>query len=236
MAVQVMIIEDEPMMVDVLTAYLEKEGYDVVSSPNGKAGLDLFWKIQPDFLILDLMLPDLSGEEICTRIRQHTDTPILMLSAKSAEDERIQGMLLGADDYVTKPFSPKEVIVRMEAILRRAGLSSKKSVQSYNGGMLVIDDKKKLVTINDKEVTLTPLEFHVITAMAKEPGRVFSRSDLLEKIQEDRFYEGYERSIDVHIKNLRKKIEKDTRKPEYIVTVFGMGYKFGGKRDVSNPV
>lgn len=236
MSIHVMIIEDEPMMIDVLTAYLEKEGYEVSSSRNGLEGIELFWKNTPDFLILDLMLPDLTGEEICTRIRQKSDVPILILSAKSAVEERIQGMILGADDYVTKPFSPREVIVRMEAILRRTGLLSKKSVQSFNKGLLVIENVKKLVKFHDKEITLTPIEFHTLTAMSKEPGRVFSRADLLEKIQEDRFYEGYERSIDVHIKNLRKKIEKDTRQPEFIVTVFGMGYKFGGKRDVSNLV
>ncbi|WP_280771454.1 response regulator transcription factor [Salipaludibacillus daqingensis] len=234
MSIHVMVMEDEPMMIDVLTAYLEKEGYEVSSSKNGKEGLDLFWEKQPDFLILDLMLPDLTGEEICTRIRQKSEVPILILSAKSTEEERIQGMMLGADDYVTKPFSPKEVIVRMEAILRRTGLLSKKSIQSFNKGILVIDNKKKQVTLHDEEITLTPIEFHTLIAMSKEPGRVFSRADLLEKIQEDRFYEGYERSVDVHVKNLRKKIEKDTRHPEFIVTVFGMGYKFGGKRDVSN--
>jgi len=231
-----MIIEDEPMMIEVLTAYLEKEGYEVSSSKNGKDGLEMFWKKQPDFLILDLMLPDLTGEQICARIRQKSDAPILILSAKSAEEDRIGGIVLGADDYVTKPFSPREVIVRMEAILRRTGLLSKKSVQSFNKGMLVIDNKKKQVKLHDEEMTLTPIEFNILLALSKEPGRVFSRVDLLEKIQEDRFYEGYERSVDVHIKNLRKKIEKDARHPDFIVTVFGMGYKFGGKRDVTNSI
>jgi len=231
-----MIIEDEPMMIEVLTAYLEKEGYEVSSSKNGKDGLEMFWKKQPDFLILDLMLPDLTGEQICARIRQKSDAPILILSAKSAEEDRIGGIVLGADDYVTKPFSPREVIVRMEAILRRTGLLSKKSVQSFNKGMLVIDNKKKQVKLHDEEMTLTPIEFNILLALSKEPGRVFSRVDLLEKIQEERFYEGYERSVDVHIKNLRKKIEKDARHPDFIVTVFGMGYKFGGKRDVTNSI
>ncbi|MCD8510395.1 MAG: response regulator transcription factor [Bacillus sp. (in: Bacteria)] len=233
MAIKVFIVEDEPMIIEVLKAYLEKSGYVVEAAQNGKEGLTRIKETNPDFVILDLMLPDMPGEEICRQIRFTSDIPIMMLSAKSSEDDRIGGIVIGADDYVTKPFSPREVIVRMEAILRRTRTLNKLDVFSFNEKELVIDFIKKEVVLNNDPISLTPIEFTIITVMAKHPGRVFSRADLLEKIQEDSFFEGYERSIDVHIKNLRKKIEVNTKQPKYILTVFGMGYKFGGRRDVS---
>ncbi|MCD8511077.1 MAG: response regulator transcription factor [Bacillus sp. (in: Bacteria)] len=233
MAITVFIVEDEPMIIEVLKAYLEKSGYEVESAQNGKEGLTRIKEWNPDFVILDLMLPDMPGEEICKQIRLTSDVPIMMLSAKSSEEDRIGGIVIGADDYVTKPFSPREVIVRMEAILRRTRTLNKMEVFSFNDKELIIDFIKKEVLLMNEPISLTPIEFNIITAMGKHPGRVFSRGDLLEKIQEDSFYEGYERSIDVHIKNLRKKIEVNTKQPKYILTVFGMGYKFGGKRDVS---
>ncbi|UCZ53550.1 response regulator transcription factor [Bacillus shivajii] len=233
MAIKVFIVEDEPMIIEVLKAYLEKANYEVEWSENGKEGLERIKSTNPDFIILDLMLPDMPGEEICKQIRQTSDTPIMMLTAKTQEEDRIEGIVIGADDYVTKPFSPREVIVRMEAILRRTNTLNKMDVFSFNDKELVIDIKKKEVTLEGEWVALTPIEYNLLVAMAKYPGRVFSRADLLTGIQDDGFYEGYERSVDVHIKNLRKKIEKDTKHPKYIVTVFGMGYKFGGKRDAS---
>lgn len=228
-----MIVDDEPMIIDVIQAYLEKAGYIVYSAQNGSEALIKIDEVNPDFLILDLMLPDFSGEEICKWVREKSDIPIMMLTAKTAEDDRINGIVIGADDYLTKPFSPREVVVRVEAILRRTKQGNSRDVLSYNNKDLVIDILKKEVLVRGGNVTLTPIEFKMLVGMAKYPGRVYSRLDLLEKVQNES-YEGYERSIDVHIKNLRKKVERDSKKPEYVLTVFGMGYKFGGKLDVSH--
>lgn len=228
---KICVIDDEPLIVEVLKAYFEREGYEVLSSVNGKDGLELIERERPDFLILDLMLPDLSGEEICKAVRNRSDIPILMLTAKTAEEDRIGGLLLGADDYVTKPFSPREVVIRVKNILRRAGKGDGGDAPlSFNGGDLTIDDHKKEVKKDGDLVALTPIEYKILYGMALHPGRVFSRIDLLSLSETDP-YEGYERNIDVHIKNLRKKIEKRSREPEFILTVFGMGYKFGGKPD-----
>jgi DNA-binding response OmpR family regulator len=186
-------------------------------------------------MILDLMLPDISGEEVCRLVRKESDLPILMLTAKSTEDDRISGIVMGADDYVTKPFSPREVVVRVQAILRRVKKTEKVEKLNFNKGQLAIDIDKKEVTVNGQYINLTPIEYKLLTNMAVNPGRVYSRMDLLEKIQDEgMFYEGYERSVDTHIKNLRKKVELDSRQPSFILTVFGMGYKFGGILDAEN--
>lgn len=227
---KICVIDDEPLIVEVLKAYLEREGYEVIASMNGREGLDLIEKENPDFIILDLMLPDLSGEEICKEVRKSSDVPILMLTAKTAEEERIGGLLLGADDYVTKPFSPREVVVRVKNILRRTLRGLEENLLSFNQGFLTIDDRKKEVRREGKEISLTPIEYKILLGMAKQPGRVFSRMDLLSLSETDP-YEGYERNIDVHIKNLRKKVEESPRNPRFILTVFGMGYKFGGRPD-----
>jgi DNA-binding response OmpR family regulator len=167
-------------------------------------------------------------------VRKESDVPILMLTAKSAEDDRINGIVMGADDYLTKPFSPREVVVRVQAILRRVKKTEKVERLEFNGKMLAIDFIKKEVTVNGENATLTPIEYKLLTNMAINPGRVYSRMDLLEKIQDEGiYYEGYERSVDTHIKNLRKKIELDSKQPNLIVTVFGMGYKFGGVLDAA---
>jgi DNA-binding response OmpR family regulator len=236
---KVLIVDDERGIIEVLEAYLERQGYEIQSAENGVEALRKVKSFQPDIIILDLMLPDISGEEVCRLVRMESDVPILMLTAKSAEDDRINGIIIGADDYVTKPFSPREVIVRVQAILRRTQKThapTENSTMSFNQQHLTIDPIKKEVMVNNEIVTLTPIEYKLLTNMAEYPGRVYSRLDLLEKIQEEgMFYEGYERSIDTHIKNLRKKMEVDSRTPEYILTVFGMGYKFGGKKDATNP-
>ncbi|HJV47352.1 MAG TPA: response regulator transcription factor [Bacillota bacterium] len=235
MASKILIIDDEPLIIDVLQAYLEKEGFLVYSAINGVEALQRIKEMKPDLIVLDLMLPDLSGEEICRDTRRYSDVPILMLTAKSDVENRIQGIVIGADDYVTKPFSPREVVVRIQSILRRTQRMKDHDYLSFHGGELVIDIPCNVVVVRGESVSLTPIEFKLLTGMAKYPGRIYSRLDLLEKVQEDS-YEGYERSIDTHIKNLRKKIERDSKNPEYILTVFGMGYKFGGRSDVSNPL
>lgn len=241
METTILLVDDERMIVEVLEAYLLKEGYKVVTSDNGVDALRKADSVKPDLIVLDLMLPDISGEEICRLLRKESDVPILMLTAKSGEDDRINGIVIGADDYVTKPFSPKEVVVRIQAILRRtnkhgqAAPEPQADILTYNQGELILDLTKKEILFQDTIVNVTPIEYKLLSNMAKYPGRVYSRMDLLEKIQEDGMsYEGYERSIDTHIKNLRKKIEADPRDPKYILTVFGMGYKFGGAADAKN--
>ncbi|WP_066314353.1 response regulator transcription factor [Bacillus sp. FJAT-29814] len=232
---KILIVDDERRIVEVLEAYLEREGYEIHSADNGIDALKKAKTVSPDLIILDLMLPDISGEEVCRLVRKESDVPIIMLTAKSAEDDRINGIVMGADDYITKPFSPREVVVRVQAILRRIKKPEKVERLEFNGRKLSIDLEKKEVTANGQLITLTPIEYKLLTNMATNPGRVYSRMDLLEKIQDEgMYYEGYERSVDTHIKNLRKKIETDSRQPEFIVTVFGMGYKFGGVLDAAN--
>ncbi|WP_251550061.1 response regulator transcription factor [Neobacillus muris] len=232
---KILLVDDERRIIEVLEAYLEREGYEIHSADNGLDALKKVKTIHPDLIILDLMLPDISGEEVCRLVRKESDVPILMLTAKSAEDDRINGIVMGADDYLTKPFSPREVVVRVQAILRRVKKTEKVERLVFNRNRLAIDLIKKEVTVNGQPVTLTPIEYKLLTNMALNPGRVYSRMDLLEKIQDEgMYYEGYERSVDTHIKNLRKKIELDSRQPEFIITVFGMGYKFGGVVDAAN--
>jgi DNA-binding response OmpR family regulator len=232
---KVLLVDDERRIIEVLEAYLEREGYEIHSADNGIDALKKAKMLNPDLIILDLMLPDISGEEVCRLVRKESDVPILMLTAKSAEDDRINGIVMGADDYLTKPFSPREVVVRVQAILRRVKKAEKIERLEFNRKKLAIDLIKKEVTVSGQDVTLTPIEYKLLTNMAVNPGRVYSRMDLLERIQDEgMFYEGYERSVDTHIKNLRKKIELDSRAPDFIVTVFGMGYKFGGVLDAAN--
>lgn len=232
---KILLVDDEKRILEVLEAYLEREGYEIHCADNGIDALKKAKTINPDLIILDLMLPDISGEEVCRLVRKESEVPILMLTAKSAEDDRINGIVMGADDYLTKPFSPREVVVRVQAILRRVKKTEKVERIEFNNRQLSIDLSKKEVTVKGQDVILTPIEYKLLTNMALNPGRVYSRMDLLEKIQDEgMYYEGYERSVDTHIKNLRKKIELDSRQPAFILTVFGMGYKFGGVLDVSN--
>ncbi|RFA34925.1 DNA-binding response regulator [Virgibacillus dokdonensis] len=233
---RILIVDDEEMIREVLQAYFEKEGWNILFAANGLEALKQIKEGNPDIVLLDLMLPDISGEEVCRLTRKDSDIPIIMLTAKSAEDDIINGIVIGADDYVTKPFSPREVVVRAKALLRRISKTEKNDQLRFNNGQLIIDHLKKEVKFNNEVVALTPNEYKLLITMSSYPGRVYSRGDLLVKIQEedDLFFEGYERSIDTHIKNLRKKIEQDSRHPDYILTVFGMGYKFGGKPDEAN--
>jgi len=231
--VKILLVDDEEMILEVLQAYFEKEGWNCICASNGIEALKKVKEHRPDMLILDLMLPDISGEEVCRLIRKESDVPIIMLTAKSSEEDLINGMVIGADDYVKKPFSPREVVIRVKAIFRRMNKTEMSSQLIFNNRKLIIDPLKMEVVLNGEITMLTPIEYKLLFTMANYPGRVFSRVDLLEKVQEDgAYFEGYERSIDTHIKNLRKKIETDSRHPEFIITVFGMGYKFGGSPDV----
>ncbi|GGM29436.1 DNA-binding response regulator [Paraliobacillus quinghaiensis] len=232
---KILVVDDEKVILEVLEAYFEKEGWEILFASNGIEALKEVKEQSPDLIILDLMLPDISGEEVCRLVRKDSNTPIIMLTAKSAEDDLINGIVIGADDYVTKPFSPREVVVRVKALLRRTQQMANGNQMTFNNYKLMIDHVKKEVKLNNEILTLTPNEHKLLITMASYPGRVYSRSDLLEKLQEDgAYFEGYERNIDTHIKNLRKKMEDDSRRPEFIITVFGMGYKFGGEKDESN--
>ncbi|WP_079709633.1 response regulator transcription factor [Paraliobacillus ryukyuensis] len=228
----ILVIDDEQAIIEVLEAYFEKEGWKVASAANGVEALKKIKQLNPDIVVLDLMLPDISGEEVCRLTRNESDVPIIMLTAKSAEDDLINGIVIGADDYVIKPFSPREVVVRVKALLRRIKKAANKDLLQFDNEQLVIDQVKKEVKLKGEVITLTPNEYRILVTLSSYPGRVYSRVDLLEIIQEDlAYFDGYERSIDTHIKNLRKKIEIDSRNPRFIETVFGMGYKFRRELD-----
>ena len=225
---KILIIEDEPSVLEAISAYLRKEGYEVYTAERGYKGLEYTEDIAFDLIILDLMLPDISGEEICKRIRAKSNTYIFMLTAKSSLEERIRGLDLGADEYLVKPFSPREIVARVNALFRRIkDIPENKKVVTFNGGELVIDNDKREVRLRGDEIALTPIEFDILTLLSENPGIVLSRETLIDRVLGPDF-EGVDRTIDVHIKNIRKKIELDTKNPSYIITVFKLGYKFGG--------
>ncbi|HEX7713655.1 MAG TPA: response regulator transcription factor [Bacillota bacterium] len=224
----ILVIDDEPQIVAVVESYLENSGYQVSSAETGRAGLDLFERVQPCLVILDLMLPDIPGEEVCSRIRKKSHVPIIMLTAKVDEEEVLEGLGLGADDYVTKPFSPRQLVARVEALLRR---TDRNSIPLANriafGDDLVIDGLKHEVRKQGEIINLTPHEYSILMLLAKYPSKTFTREELVEMVL-DESYEGYQRTIDAHIKNLRQKIETDPHHPRFIRTVHGIGYRFGG--------
>jgi two-component system alkaline phosphatase synthesis response regulator PhoP len=220
----ILIIEDEVELVKVLRSYLEGANFNVLAAYRGDTGLSLWQEKSPDLVILDLNLPGLDGLDVVREIRRKTETPIIMVTARVEETDRLIGLELGADDYISKPFSPREVVARVRAVLRRAGATQVKS-DVLNSGLLQIDVDAHTVTIDGEDIDLTPTEYKLLVALVSQPGRVFSRLQLLEASQ-GTAYEGYERTIDAHVKNLRAKIEPDPKNPHYIETVFGVGYRF----------
>lgn len=218
----ILIVDDDEELVGFLEDYLEKDGYQVTGTYDGKSALRLFRKREFDLVVLDLMLPEMDGFKVCKRMRRESDTPIIMLTAKTAEDEKIKGLDLGADDYITKPFSPGELLARIRAALHRV---EEEEPKELTFGELTINVLQKEVLINNEPVDLTPTEFDILVALAKQPNRVFSRTQLIHEAF-GYGYESFERTIDVHIKHLRDKIEPDSNDPSYIQTEFGMGYKF----------
>lgn len=229
---KILVVEDERPIAEVVKAYLEGEGFTVTVVYDGTAALAAARHWCPDLIVLDLMLPGLSGEEVCRKLRSESDVPILMLTAKSEEEDRVQGLQMGADDYLVKPFSPRELVARVRAILRRTrgGEVPLAEVLSFNEGELVLDTARHQVWLKGREVNLTPTEFKLLTVLSRYPGRVFTRSQLTQQVQ-GYDYEGYDRTIDVHVKNLRQKIEPEPENPRYIRTVYGVGYKFEGQSD-----
>jgi len=229
---KILIIEDELKIRQIVQAYLEKEGFEVFSAADGAAGLTAVKEESPDLVILDLMLPVIPGEELLAQLRQTSDVPVIILSAKSSEAEKIFGLNIGADDYLVKPFSPRELVARVQAHLRRfkPDPGPVATLVSFNKRLLLIDAAKHEIKVATQPINLTPTEFKIIELLSRVPGQVFTRSQLVEKVQGYN-YEGYDRTIDSHIKNLRQKIEPNPETPIFILTVFGVGYKFGGERD-----
>lgn len=219
----VLVVEDEPAIVDVVRQYLEKDGYRVALATDGQRAVDEFARLRPDLVLLDLMLPGLDGFDVCRRIRQQSGTPIIMLTARDEEADKLVGLELGADDYITKPFSPREVVARVRAVLRRTR-GSAPPPERIRVHDLDIDSERFAVSRGGQAVTLTPTEFKLLLALARHPGRVFTRLQLIDQVQGYAF-EGYERTVDAHVKNLRQKLEPDPRHPRYVLTVHGVGYR-----------
>ncbi len=225
----ILIVDDEKKILDIVEAYLKKEGFNVFTAMDGEMGFEIFKDNIIHLVVLDLMLPKLSGEEVCERIRAISDIPIIMLTAKTDVEDRIQGLSIGADDYLTKPFSARELVSRVNALLRRSyrGESPLADHITLNERDLEIDVKKFEVKKKGELVNLTPNEFKILKVLLTNPGQVFTREQLLENAFGMDF-EGFDRTIDTHIKNIRQKIEDNPKKPIYINSIYGVGYKFGG--------
>jgi DNA-binding response OmpR family regulator len=222
---KILIVDDDKKTVDLIRLYLEKEHYQVLVAYDGQEALDVTREKKPDLVILDWMLPKIDGPAVCRTLRLEGSTPIIMLTARSTEAEKLLGLDLGADDYITKPFSPRELVARVRVVLRRVGQQEQASHQTqFRLGNLVIDFVDHEVTLDGKPVYLTPKEFKLLETFAREPGRAFSRSELVNQVF-GLDYEGLERTIDVHLMNLRKKIEPQPDQPIYLQTVYGVGYK-----------
>jgi DNA-binding response OmpR family regulator len=221
---KILVVEDEEKIADIVRVYLEKEGFAVSVADTGEKAISIL-KEGFALVILDLMLPDISGEDICRTIRKDSDLPIIMLTAKSEEEDRIRGLGIGADDYVVKPFSPREVVARVKALLRRTGRTGK--TLSFNSGDLVINSSSFEIWKGGALVVMTPTEFKILQRFAERPNQVFTRLQLVNVVLGYDF-EGYDRTIDAHIKNIRQKIDDNPKNPSYIKTVYGLGYRFIG--------
>ncbi|MEZ4509114.1 MAG: response regulator transcription factor [Eubacteriales bacterium] len=228
----ILVVEDEEKITDVLKSYLEREGFSVATAKDGEEALRLYATLSPALVLLDLMLPKRSGEEVCREIRARGNTPVIMLTAKAEENSILGGLAIGADDYVTKPFSPRQVVARVHAVLRRAGTAQTETLR-FDSGYLTIDTAARTVKRDGTLVTLTPSEYSILVALATNPKRTFTRDELIQLALKDDF-EGYDRVIDTHMKNLRQKIEPDAKQPRYLLTVHGVGYRFGGGQHESD--
>ena len=220
---KILVVDDEVKIVEVISAYLKNEGYEVVFATNGREAIDKYKSNDIDLIILDLMLPDISGEDVCKEIREISDVPIIMLTAKTDEDSVLNGYSLGSDDYITKPFSPRQLVAKVNALFKR--ITKPESTKMYFNDELIIDIKSSEVIKNNEIVSLTPSEYKILIMLAKNPQQVFTREELLDYITGENDYV-YDRIIDTHIKNLRFKIEDDSKNPRYIKTVRSLGYKF----------
>jgi DNA-binding response OmpR family regulator len=231
-AAVILVVEDERKIRDLVRSYLERDGHEVLTTASGAEALTTV-AAHPEIslLVLDLGLPDVPGEVVAREVRRSSDVPIVMLTARGAEPDRIAGLEAGADDYLSKPFSPRELVLRVRAILRRAPeLTQPSARRSFDGGDLVIDEDRREVVMRDGVVDLTPTEWGLLLALSRTPGRVHSRYELINRVRGYEF-EGYERTIDSHVKNLRRKLEADPREPHVVQTVVGGGYRFGAIPD-----
>ena len=230
MASTVLIVEDDPDTVNLVGLYLRRDGHKVLSARDGLSGLRLAREAKPDVIVLDLMLPRLDGMEICRTLREESSTPIIMLTARVEEDDRLAGLDLGADDYVTKPFSPKELAARVRAVLRRAARDESDAggpgVVEYDG--IAVDPRRHSARVGETPVALTPTEFRLLATMMREPGRTFTREQLIDQVFGFDF-DGFDRTVDVHVSSLRRKIERGGPKQRYVHTVYGVGYRFGNE-------
>lgn len=224
MAQRILIVDDERKLVQGLAAYFRQAGFETLAAYDGRAALESARRDQPDLILLDLMLPELDGSEVCRQIRRASAVPIIMLTARVDEADMLIGLEIGADDYITKPFSPREVVARARAVLRRT-TGAMQPAAVLRGGDVQVDLDRRSVLVGGQVVELTPTEFDLLAALLRHAGRPLSRAQLLDATQGDE-YAGFERTIDAHIKNLRRKIETDPASPRMIVTVFGVGYKF----------
>ena len=234
-----LVVEDEVKIRDLVRTYLQREGLSVLTTGSGAEAITLAASARPDLIVLDLRLPDVPGESVAAEVRRAATTPIIMLTAKASEADRIAGLELGADDYLTKPFSPRELVLRVHAVLRRTGAAGAgrgdddagaEGVSSFGGGLVEIDEARHLVTVRGEPVDLTPTEWALLTALAASPGRVLSRAELANRTRGYEF-DGYERTMDSHVKNLRRKVEADPHNPQVVETVLGAGYRLGVRRD-----
>lgn len=221
---RVLVVDDDPGIVKVVRGYLEQEGFQVLVAYDGKKAMHIARHDKPDLVVLDLMLPEMDGWDVCRALRKESNVPIIMLTARVEETDKLIGLELGADDYVTKPFSPRELVARVRTVLRRVQGAPPRP-ERISRGDITVDLSRHTVTVGAETVDLTPTEFDLLAVLMQEAGRTFSRSQLLEQTQ-GYAYEGYERTIDVHIKNLRQKIEANPRNPQHIKTIYGIGYRF----------
>ena len=226
MANDILVIEDDPGIARIIRLYLERDGYRVATAGDGVSGLNAARADKPDLIVLDLMLPRLDGMSVCRALREESDVPIIMATARVDEDDRLAGLDLGADDYIVKPFSPRELAARVRAVLRRVSRQSPAELPRVEYDGITIDFKTRTVVQGDKQPSLTPTEFRLLSMLASQPGRPFSRDQIIESVFGYDF-DGYDRTVDVHIANLRRKIEPDVRRPRYVQTVHGVGYRFG---------
>jgi DNA-binding response OmpR family regulator len=232
MSRKILIVDDDRKTVDLLRLYLEKDGYQTFAAHDGRQALELARQRRPDLIVLDLMLPNVDGLDVCRILRAESSTPIIMLTARTTEDDKLLGLDLGADDYIIKPFSPREVVARVRVVLRRVGAEREQEPTSIHFRQLAVDFVGHAARLRGEPLRLTPKEFKLLETLIKQPGRAWSRLDLLEQV----FgfdYEGLERTVDVHVMNLRRKIEHDPAQPKYIQTVYGVGYKFAEDDDVA---
>ena len=222
---KILVVDDDRKIVDLVRLYLERDGYRVLVAYDGLKALELARQRRPDLIVLDLLLPEVDGLDVCRILQTESKVPIIMLTARTTEADKLFGLDLGADDYVTKPFSPRELVARVRAVLRRVGEETPQGPAEMRFADMVIDRRRHEVRVRGEVVDLTPTEFRLLEVLAGEPGRAFTRLELLDRVFGYDF-EGFERTVDVHVKNLRRKIEPDPRQPTYVKTVYGVGYRF----------